>query len=273
MVEKQISINGVEINTVSNELDNPKASVLMLHGYAEHIMRYQHLIHKFTENKFRIMGFDFRGHGKSGGKRAYINSFDEYVEDLHQIVQQFFKEGESNFIYAHSMGGCVLVRYLEKYDNSLFTGVITTGAAMKPDDSIPKILIKLSTLVAKILPSLPTISLDSSAVSRISEEVYKYDHDPLNYRGGTKARFGDEFLKAMKKGKEELHKITVPFFINHGTADRLINPESAQWIYDGISSSDKTLRFWEGLYHELINEPEREEVMGEIVKWMNDRIH
>lgn len=267
MHQKKVQVGNVELFQLSNEVES-KISLILLHGYAEHCERYQRFIDQLTTAGIRVLAYDHRGHGQSGGERAMVDYFDQYAEDLHLIAEKFFRPGDSNYIYAHSMGGLVLLRYLQIYGDSLLTGALTTGAALKPDDSIPKLLIKISSFIAKILPNLPTVKLDGSAVSRDPEEVRKYNEDPLNYRGGTKARFGSEFLKAMKQAKSELGKITIPFSIHHGTEDRLIDPESAQWIYQGISSKDKSIKMWKGLYHELLNEPEKEEVGQELIQWI-----
>lgn len=263
--------NGLKLFTVSNNKEDANVSVLMLHGYAEHIMRYTRFFEKMDDVGFRYMGFDLRGHGQSEGKKVMIKTFDDYVDDLHEVAKAFFKKGEKNFIFAHSVGGLTVIRYLEKYGDELITGVVTSGAAMKPDDSIPKILIQSAKYISKILPWLPTIKLDKNSISRDPEEIRKYDEDPLNYRGGTKAKFGHEMLEGMKLAKKELSKISVPIMVNHGAADTLIDPDSARWIYDGVSSQDKTLRMWEGLYHEITNEPEKEQVMNEMISWMTER--
>lgn len=259
----------LKLFSYTNDIES-EISVILLHGYAEHAGRYKRFLENLNSAGIRYLAFDQRGHGQSEGERVMVNSFDDFTSDLNQVVSSFFVPGKKNFIYAHSMGGLVLLRYLEQYGDEILTGVVTTGAALKPDDSIPKILIKLSTMVAKIFPRLPTIKLDGSAVSRDPEEVRKYNEDPLNYRGGTKAKFGYEFLKAMHLAKEDLSKITLPFFVQHGTKDRLIDPESAQWIYDGINSQDKQLKYWDGLFHELLNEPEKDQISSAIINWIKE---
>lgn len=271
MQEKIQSINGSDLFTVSNQLES-KQSVLIVHGYAEHIMRYEGFMNQLTNAGFSVKGYDCKGHGKSSGKRAIISSFDAYVDDLHAIASDFFKDGENNFIYGHSMGGLVLMLYLQKYGSSNLTGVIVSGPGMKTYDKTPFLLELVAPLIAAIIPSFPAASVDGSTVSRDTEEVRKYNEDPLNYRGKTKAKMGYEFLQAQKKAIPNLSKINVPIMINHGSEDRLIHPESSDIIYNGISSTDKTLRIWEGLYHELLNEPEKIQVGEEFIDWMKARI-
>lgn len=269
MIQDKIQINNQEIFTVTGGNPDADISIILTHGYAEHIMRYKSFMEELIAQGYRVLGYDHRGHGQSSGSRAMINDFDYFADDLNSIAKKFFRENQNNFIFGHSMGGTVLLRYLQKYGDDGLAGVITSGAALKPDDSIPKILVKLSSIIANILPGLPTIKLDSKYVSRDPIEVQKYDNDPLNYRGGTKAKFGDEFLKAMKLATNELSKISIPILINHGTADRMIDPESAEWLHNGVSSEDKTLKKWDGFYHELLNDYGKENVSKIIIDWIN----
>lgn len=266
-MKQKVQVGDIPIHQYTNQVDS-STSVIIVHGYAEHGMRYKPFVDRLAKVGIRALVYDQRGHGQSGGSQAMVDYFDQFAEDLNTIADSFFNEGDRNFIYGHSMGGLVLLRYLQIYGDDLLTGALTSGAALKPDDSIPKVLIKLSSFIAKIFPNLPTVRLDASAVSRDPHEVKKYNEDPLNYRAGTKAKFGDEFLKGMKQARVELNKIKLPFVVHHGTDDRLIDPESSQWIYDGISSDNKSLRWWDGLYHELLNEPEKDQVANELIEWM-----
>lgn len=271
MQESFSSHNQCSFFTLSNQKES-EVSVLLVHGYAEHTQRYLPFYEALDKEGFRVMGFDFRGHGKSEGDRAIIDSFEVYVDDMHALIQEYFQAGKKNFIFAHSMGGLVTMLYLQKYGSDHLTGVITSGAAMMMYEKPPAILEKLAGPLSKIFPKLPTVPVKPDVVSRDPEIVEKYISDPLNYTKPTKAKMGYEFLVAQKKGLANLAKINAPIFINHGSSDMLIHPDSSQKIYDTISSSDKKLKMWDGLYHEILNEPEKEEVTKEIVSWIKERI-
>jgi len=266
MQQQMKSVNGHDLFTIANNLDSDK-SILLVHGYAEHIVRYEGFIKQLTSAGFRVMGYDHKGHGQSTGKRAIIGSFDDYVEDLARIIDDFFVEGENNFLYGHSMGGLVSLMYVQKYGQGKLSGLITTGAAMKTYEETAFLLKLVAPIIAAVWPSFPAAKIDGSTVSRDPEEVRKYNEDPLNYRKMTKAKLGHEFLKAQIKGIDELPKVDLPIMINHGSKDQLIHPESAQIVFNGISSTDKELKIWDGLYHELLNEPEKVEVGEALINW------
>lgn len=265
------TINGTDLFTVSNDLDTGK-SILIVHGYAEHIMRYEGFMNQLTADGFRVAGYDHKGHGQSGGARAMISSFDQFVEDLKVMVDSFFKKGEDNFLFGHSMGGLIVLLYIQKYGNDKITGVVTTGAAVQMYAKTPMILEMLAPIIAAIWPSFPAAEVDGSTVSRDPNEVEKYNNDPLNYRKKTKAKFGHEFILAQKKAIANMSKINIPIMVQHGGGDKLIHPESASIIYNGISSEDKSMKVWDGLYHELLNEPEKLEIGRSLIDWMNERI-
>lgn len=263
-------INNCRFFTISNNKDSD-TSVLIIHGYAEHILRYQNFYNTLDAQGYNVMGYDHRGHGQTDGKRAMIKSFDVYVEDMHAVVKQFFKPGKNNFIFGHSMGGLIVTMYLEKYGSTNITGVITSGAALAMYNVTPPFLEKIAGTIANIFPNLPTVGPVADIVSRDKEVVERYKNDPLIYMQRTKAKMGHEFLKAQRVAEANLDKISVPMFINHGSGDVLIDPNSSQIIYDKVSSEDKTLKMWEGLYHEILNEPEKDEVMKEIIAWIKSR--
>lgn len=270
MQQLKKSINKSELFTISNDKSS-KTSVLILHGYAEHIMRYERFMNQLDEQGFRVMGYDHQGHGQSSGTQVMIGSFDEFVEDLHAVANEFFNEGDNNFIFAHSMGGLILSLYLQKYGTGILKGVITSGSAIKMYEKTPIILEKLAGIIAMLFPSLPTLAVDGSTVSKDPNEVKKYNEDPLNFRGKTKAKFGHEFLKAQKLAEKNMDKITTPILIFHGSEDKLIDPASSTFMMEHISSEDKTLKIWEGLFHEILNEPEKDIVASEIIGWIKSK--
>jgi alpha-beta hydrolase superfamily lysophospholipase len=271
MKESTLLVNGQKLFRLSNEKESD-VSICIVHGYAEHIKRYDFFYNLLDDCGYRVMGYDHRGHGQSEGKRAIIDSFDTYVEDLHTLTQSFFQKGKKNFLVAHSMGGLIAILYLQKYRENDITGVITSGAALKMYDKTQAILEKLASTIARILPSLPTVPVKPHVVSRDPEIVEKYTSDPLNYTKPTKAKMGSEFLKAQKQAYSNLSSIVTPLFINHGSSDLLIHSDSSKDLYDKVASSDKTLKIWDGLYHELLNEPEKEEVAKAFIQWIKDRI-
>ncbi len=249
--------------------EKPKATVIIVHGYAEHSTRYTHVAEHLVNNGYAIETFDLRGHGQSEGKRAFVRSFDEYLGDLEQFLERVRqrRKAKNTFLLGHSMGGAIvsLFAITRKPD---IKGLILSGPALKISDDISPLLVRLSSIIGTFLPKLPTIKLDSSGISRDPEVVRRYDNDPLVYRGGIPARTGAEITGATKVIQAQMESISLPLLILHGTDDRLADPEGSKSLYQHAQSKDKTLKLYEGYYHEVMNEPEKEMVLGDIVEWM-----
>ncbi len=252
----------------------PRAALLIAHGLAEHSGRYRHVAEYFARLDYAVYALDHRGHGQSGGVRADVVHFEDYLADLKvfQGIVQDREPGRQVFLIGHSMGGGIATLFAARYGADL-AGLITSGASIKVTGDVPPLLICLSKVIAAIAPRLPVVPLDTEAVSRDPEVVARYRSDPLNYLGKVRARMGVQLLRAAGLIADELPNITLPALILHGTADRLTDPAGSQMIYDRIGSSDKTLRFYEGLYHEVFNEPEQEQVLADVAGWLETRAH
>jgi len=251
---------------------NVKAVIIIIHGLAEHVDRYDHVGNYFSLLGYAVEAYDLRGHGKSEGEKAYIDSILEYVSDLQNYVNHIKLKhpGKHIFLLGHSMGGEIACLYSIKYQTEI-SGLILSGAVIKISDDISPLLQKLSGFIAAIFPRLPTTKIDSSGISRDKNIVELYDDDPLVYRGGTLARTGSEIIKGTKHIKKNMKQITIPVLIMHGTSDRLADPEGSSQLYNGVNSEDKTLKLYENYYHEILNEPEKERVLQDIIKWLDER--
>ncbi len=251
----------------------PRACVLVVHGLAEHSGRYEHVAQFLNQKGYAVFGYDMRGHGRSGGKRIYMNSFDQHVEDLDLVFNHIKSEyGDLPFfILAHSMGTTVALKYLLDKSPEI-TGVILTGTAIMAGADISPLLISLSGIVGALMPRLPTVSLNSNTVSRDPAIVQAYLDDPFVYNGKLPARTGAELNRAFGYIQENMHNLQTPLLIMHGSADQLTNPEGSVRLHETISSVDKSLVMWPGLYHEIMNEPEKTEVLKEIGGWIEERL-
>jgi acylglycerol lipase len=249
-----------------------KAAVVIVHGFAEHSGRYFHVAESLINSGYAVYTFDLRLHGKSGGAKAFVRSFDEYLSDLDVFLDRTRERQPQKplFLLGHSMGGSIstLFAITRKPD---IRGLLLSAAALKMGDDISPILISLSGIIGTILPKLPTVKLDSSAISRDPKVIESYDNDPLNYRGGTPARTGAEMVRATKIMQERMGEIDLPLLIMHGTEDRLANIDGSRQLQERARSSDKSLKLYEGLYHEILNEPEKDQVMTDIIEWMDAR--
>jgi len=248
-------------------IENPKANCLIIHGYGEHIQRYHHVAAALNGIGFNVYGFDLRGHGKSEGIPGYIDGFDDYLSDAMTTISSLKEQGiEIEYILAHSMGGLVLSSLLVA-DKIKPKAVVFSSPMLMPDDGVPKILIALSSVLSKLFPKLRTITLDADKIATDKETVKKYQTDPLILHKGLPARTGKSFLDQMEYVRSKASKISLPFLVVTGTSDEIINPAGSKYLYDNASSADKQYLPFEGMYHELMNETIRDEVIKNITDW------
>ena len=235
-----------------------RACVVLAHGYAEHSTRYTQLAQALTAQGYGVYALDHRGHGKSEGERANVEVFREFVMDLGSFVEHV-REGHPTvprFLLGHSMGGMVALQLVLEHPEKV-DGLILSAAYIQNAAEVSPFLLKMSSLVSRLFPSLPVQALDISALSRDEEVIKAYRGDPLVYHGKVKARLGAELLNA---GPYVLARADcvdyLPLLIMHGDADRIAAPEGSQALFDSVMSEDKTLKLYPGFYHELYNEPE-----------------
>lgn len=253
--------------------DNAKGVVIITHGIAEHSGRYGHVAMALAKAGYTTIGFDLRGHGKSSGKRNYINSFQDYLSDLREVLNR----AKINFpdlplfLYGHSMGGGIVTLFtIER--NPDVKGVLLSGPSVKVSEDISPFLQKISGVLSALFPKLPAVKLDSADISKDPEVVKAYDNDPLNYRGGILARTAAELLNSTKTITARSKVIDLPILIMHGGNDKLAEVAGSEMLYENVSSSDKTLKIYDGLFHEIHNEPEQAEVIADMVKWLDTHI-
>lgn len=252
--------------------EKPKAILFVLHGIFEHGGRYLHVAEYLNNDHIGVVAADHYGHGRSSGKTGYIDSWDHLIEDTHHWIETTKAQYPDipHFLLGHSLGGLLAVSYLGK-KRPVFQGVILLSAALKVKEDLSPLLQKLAPLLAAIAPGLKTIKLDATAVSRDPEVVEAYINDPNVYTGKVYAKTGNETLRTTKEIRATFSNFEWPVLILHGTGDRLTEPQGSQDFYDQIVSKDKTIKFYDGWYHELVNEPGHEQVLEGIRLWISYR--
>ncbi len=248
-----------------------KAVLLLVHGLAEHSGRYSNVVDFFVPQDFAAYGLDHVGHGKSQGKRVHVERFEDFTDSL-KIYFNMIREWHPDvpiFLIGHSMGGLIGAAYLLDYQDELAGAVLSAPSVKVPDDISPAIIF-VGKVLSILAPKMGLIGLEAEGVSRDPEVVDAYVNDPLVHIGKYTSRLAAELLKAMERVSANAGTIKLPVLLLQGSADKLVDPSGAQILHDALGSEDKTLKIYEGLYHEVFNEPEHEQVLGDVKSWLEN---
>ena len=250
-----------------------KAVLMIVHGLGEHSGRYLNLVNHFVPMGFAVYGMDHPGHGKSGGTRKYVDRFEDFIDNVKSCFDriQARQAGKPIFLVGHSMGGLISTVYLLDHQAGL-KGAILSGPSVKIHGNVSPVAVILGKLLAALMPRFGLFKTAPEGLSRDPAVVQAYLDDPLVYRGKTTIRLAAEILKAIQQVSREAGKITLPVLILQGGADRIVDPAGAGMLYDLIASADKDLKIYDGLYHEIFNEPEHPQVLRDVELWITSRM-
>lgn len=249
---------------------DPRAVVAIVHGYAEHSGRYQHLAAFLNSRGYAVEAFDLRGHGQSSGRRVYVSSFSEYLSDVARFLRAVHERhpGKPIFLLGHSMGGGIATLFVIARRPQI-AGLILSGPALRFRSAPTGLRMRGLRLLGKVAPTYSLAPLPAAAISRDPAVVEAYENDPLVYRGGMRLGHGAASMRALQRVQLDMEEIEVPLLVMHGSADRLTSPEGSEELVERARSTDKTLKIYDGLYHEIFNEPEQESVMQDLAEWLD----
>jgi alpha-beta hydrolase superfamily lysophospholipase len=247
----------------------PRGAVAMAHGASEHSGRYAWTGEQLAARGYALYALDHRGHGQSGGARAVIDRVDNAVADLGQLVGIAAESaGQAKpFLLGHSMGGFLALAFTTRRQDELRGLILSAPVAVLEAASPVQRL--AGHVLSAVAPKLGVYAIDSSTVSRDPEVVRDYDADPLNFHGKLPARTVHEMAQEVARFPESIRSITVPLLVQVGTGDQLVPPQSSELVYGWASSEDKTIKHYDGLYHEILNEPERDAVVADTLAWLD----
>lgn len=265
------SSTGINLFTKNYLIAEPKASILIVHGLHEHCLRYAHVAQALNGIGINVYTFDLRGHGQSEGQKVNIKNVDEYREDLENIYRSIPK-AIPFFILGHSMGGLLVTDFLLYNQRNDVAGVILSGAALEIGEEISPFLVKIVSVLGKIAPNLSTQKLDLKLISRDPLEVEKYKNDPLNYIGGAKAGLALAIMNRINEIKLQFELFDYPVLIMHGSADKITNINGSKELFERARSADKTLKIWDGAFHEIFNETNKAEVIKYMTDWIKNHL-
>ena len=252
----------------------PRALIVIVHGAAEHGGRYQRFAEHFVDLGYALAALDHTGHGRSDGTRCFVKRFSDYADSLDIFQKQLAREfeGVPQVLLGHSLGGLISTNYLLQ-NQQAFVGCILSGPAIKTELEPPFWQFWLIRFFSLVAPRMGALQLDANGVSRDPAEVERYLNDPLVYTGKLSARMVLELFSAMAQIQQRAGEIELPLLILHGGADLLASPGGSRFLYEAVSSPDKTLKIYPDLYHEIFNEPERQDVFADIERWLAERLN
>ena len=249
--------------------DAPQAIVLLVHGLGEHCQRYDALGAALNNAGYYLSAIDLPGHGRSQGRRGHIDHFSEYNTAVLELYQRLRNDHPHTpiHLFGHSMGGLISSSLLLEHQDK-FASALLSGAAIQSAQQPPNWQIAIITAISKIAPKLGMLSLDANGISRDPEVVAKYMADPLVNKGKLSAKFLVEMFAVMQTVQTQANTITLPLLIMHGTGDEMTSPQGSQLLFDTASSSDKALKLYADLKHEILNESEADTVIADMLNWL-----
>ncbi len=247
----------------------PKAVVCLISGLGEHAGRYQHVARAMTEAGYAVLGLDLRGHGFSGGQRGHAPSMEAYMKDMDQLMEQARSKYRSLpiFLYGHSLGGILVLDYGILRRPAIQGAIVTAPALRSELEEQP-----IKVMLAKILGALwPTLSLSTGLkperISHDREVVQAYMKDPLVHDKATLG-WGRLMILNNRWTLEHIEEFPLPLLLMQGKEDMLAYPSGSLEVAAGLKDRCK-LVMWEGMYHEIHNEPGKEKVIRTMLDWMD----
>ena len=252
-----------------DKVESPKAAVVFVHGICEHLGRYEYIKDKLIVNGYNVYRYDARGHGKSEGKKGYLENFCDYLDDLDILVEMIKTEnkGLKLILVGHSMGGLVATAYTSKYPNKVDLLVISGGA-----NRCPKSANALKFLPFNLIGKLQYVNKLGNTVCSVKEVGEEYNKDPLVLKKISYRLLGNAFIKGTKFVKNNISNIQCPVFVMHGEKDGIVGKEIGEWTFANLKCKDKTLKIYPEIYHEIFNEVNKDEVIKDLINWCNERV-
>jgi alpha-beta hydrolase superfamily lysophospholipase len=266
------SKDGTKLYYEVHRAENQRAVALLVHGFAEHCQRYHGMIEWLNQLNITVYCFDYRGHGRSEGRRGFIERFDDYVDDI-QAVRAVIESEQSDkyFILSHSNGGLIslhsIAQNAQRVKGSVFSSPFF-GFELK----VPFYKAFLGKGLSKLMPTLelPT-GLDASTVSHDPKVVSEYGTDPLMIKIAT-ARWFTETLQAHTRCEALVKSLTIPVLFQLAGDDKIASTPESKRLFEHIGSEDQSLEVYDGLYHEVWFELDKKKVFDDLKRWLESHI-
>ncbi|XP_040383792.1 monoacylglycerol lipase-like isoform X2 [Oryza brachyantha] len=240
--------------------------------------RYNHFAKILNDHGLKVYAMDWIGHGGSDGVHGYVSSLDHAVGDLKEFLEDIVLEenyGLPCFLFGHSTGGAIVLKAaLDPCVEVHVEGVILTSPAIHVQPAHPIIKV-VAPIFSVLAPKYRVAALHRRGppVSRDPEALKIKYADPLVYTGPIRVRTGNEILRISSYLQRNLSRVTVPFLVLHGTADTITDPRASQRLYQSSASAHKSIKLYDGYLHDLLFEPERDDIANDIINWLSSRLN
>jgi len=265
-------VGGVKIATTSRRpAGKARAVMVLIHGFNAHSGYMTWPAEQFAAHGLAAYALDLRGRGKSEGERFYVEKFSDYLADVDTLVSQARSEnpGLPVYVLGHSAGGVIAASYVFEHQKEI-AGLVCISFAF--DVGLPHLVQLALEGVSHLAPHVHVYALNNKDFSRDPKAVERMNNDPLIAKESQPAETAAEMLKAAERLKTNMPAFTAPVLILHGTADKATRPAGSRYFYDHAGATDKTLRLYEGHFHDLLNDVDKEKVMADVQAWLDARI-
>lgn len=246
----------------------PTGVLLISHGIGEHSGRYGSVVDTLLPDGWAVYGLDHRGHGRSGGPRVHVRRYDDLLQDFETFRGAVTGRhpGLPTFLLGHSLGGQIALAYALRYQARL-AGLALSAPALA-SDAVPAPLVPALSVLARVLPTVRPLGIDTSAISSDPAVVADYRADPLVHHGRPTLALGAAIYAQMAELPRRAADLRLPLLVQHGTADRLTDPAGTRLLDEHSGSPDTTVRWYDGLWHEIFHEPGRDAPLADLRSWL-----
>jgi alpha-beta hydrolase superfamily lysophospholipase len=250
---------------------SPGGVLLLSHGLGEHSGRYGNVVDAVLPDGWAVYGLDHRGHGLSGGHRAHVDRYEDLLADFDLFRRAVVARhpGLPVVLLGHSMGGQIALAYALEHQAEL-AGLVLSAPALA-GDVVPKAAVPLLRALGRVAPRLRPAGIDVTKISKDPAVVAGYQADPLVHHGNPTLALGLAIVGRFAVLPERARALTIPLLLQHGSADVLTAPAGTRLLAATAGSADKTVRWYDGLWHEIYNEPERAQPLADLREWLAAR--
>ena len=248
----------------------PRGVLLICHGMGEHSGRYATVVDALVPDGWAVYGLDHRGHGRSGGVRVHLRHYADFLADLDTFRRMVATRNETRpFLLGHSMGGQIALAYALDHQDKLAGLVLSAPALQAPP--VPRAVRAVATALARVTPRLRRAVVDIATISRDEAVVTDYRTDALVHQGHPTIALSLALAEQMTLLPARVRDLRLPLLVQHGTDDRICPPDGSRALAESVGTDDLTVRWYDGFWHEIYHEPERERPLADLREWLDRR--